>query len=194
MPTTWSWFLVGQRLKVPRVASEGQRLNVIGAYCSSGLEAGRFVFRTLAKLRKGRKPESAGLQAEEVGSLDSAFFLKFLWEAVAGRPQDAPEGWRRVRPVVVVLDNAPSHKSREVKAELLALSRAGVPLCYLPSYTPELSEIEPIWKTVKYHEMPRRSYPTLLDLRAAVERVLAAKARQLLATHQRSDNSLSLAA
>jgi transposase len=176
------------------VASEGQRLNVLGAYCSAGVEAGRFVWWSRAQVRKGRRPQSAGLLPEEGGSLDSAFFLKFLWEAVAGRPPQAPEGWQRERPVVVVLDNAPLHKSREVKAELAALARAGVHLCYLPPYTPELSEIEPIWKTVKYHDLPRRSYPTLRELRTAVQEALAAQASRRLAHQSRRDNSLPLAA
>lgn len=61
-----------------------------------------------------------------------------------------------VRPIVVVLDNAPYQTCKYVKE---AASRLGIGLVYLPTYSPNLNLIERVWKLVKsrvlslvYHE------------------------------------------
>jgi len=72
-------------------------------------------------------------------------------------------------PRVVVLDNAGIHTSKAVKAARPALARAGIYLYYLPAYSPELNRIEPVFKQVKHHDIPVRSYTTKADLRQAVE-------------------------
>ena len=78
------------------------------------------------------------------------------------------------------VDNYSVHKSERVRQELPALAQAGITICYLPSYTPELSQIEPLWQTVKHREMTQRSYPDLKGLKHAVEEALAKKAARLL--------------
>jgi transposase len=72
-------------------------------------------------------------------------------------------------PRVVVLDNAGMHTSKAVKAARPALAKSGVFLYYLPAYSPELNRIEPVFKQVKHHHIPVRSYTSKADLRAAVE-------------------------
>ena len=72
-------------------------------------------------------------------------------------------------PRVVVLDNASLHVSKLVKAARPALAEAGIYLYYLPAYSPELNEIEAVFKQVKHHEMPIRSFAAQADLRQAVE-------------------------
>ena len=47
---------------------------------------------------------------------------------------------------VLVMDNLRPHKTPEVQA---VLDRSGFPYRYLPSYSPDLSPIEPGWATVK---------------------------------------------
>jgi putative transposase len=74
------------------------------------------------------------------------------------------------RPCVVVLDNAGIHTSKAVQQALPALSRAGLSLFYLPAYSPQLNEVEPVFGVIKGHELPERSYSTLADLLAAVRR------------------------
>jgi transposase len=73
-------------------------------------------------------------------------------------------------PRVVVLDNAGIHTSRAVQQALPALARAGLSLFYLPAYSPELNEVEPVFGVIKGHELPERSYSTLSDLLVAVRR------------------------
>lgn len=94
-------------------------------------------------------------------------------------------------PRVVVLDNAGIHTSRVVKAARPGLARLGIFLYYLPAYSPELNRIEPVFKQVKHHDMPTRSFTTRADLRKAVEDGFETYRRRLRA---KGDNELRLAA
>ncbi len=193
-PTTTSWGPVGKRLCVPYIAPQGRRLNVIGGYFSHGPQAGEFQFATFASLPRPRgqtgpdpaeggtrRARAQGLEPEEVGVIDSEVFLAFLWQ-LAGRPVGAPADWKRERPLVVAVDNYSVHKGERVRAELPRLHAADIYLLYLPAYSPELSRIEPLWRDVKYHRLPRRSYPQLGELKRATERALAEKALELRAS------------
>jgi len=176
---------------------------VIGAYFSHAPLAGEFHFQSYASLPKSRaktrrKPlaERAaqhGLLPEEVGTLDSERCLAFLWQ-VAGRPVVHLEGWRRERPLVIVLDNYSVHQSDLVQASLAELAAADVYLFYLPAYRPELSAIEPIWHAVKHQELTERSFRLLGALKRAVDAALTRKATALRAGDAHSDQSLPLAA
>jgi transposase len=54
---------------------------------------------------------------------------------------------RRTKPdAVLVLDNLGAHKTPEVRD---LLDRSGFAYRYLPSYSPDLSPIEPVWAKVK---------------------------------------------
>jgi hypothetical protein len=192
---SFSWSLVGQRLTIPYEAPQGRRVNAMGIYFSHGPLTGRFEFVTYARLpeRTGKRAAEGaaaqaaahGLQEDEVGKIDSEVFLGFVW-TVAGRPADAPPGWRRERPLVIVLDNYAVHKSARVKEELPLLAAANIRLFYLPAYSPELSRIEPIWQDVKYHGLPERSYVQAGALKRAVDGALACKAIQLREAHQQN--------
>jgi transposase len=46
------------------------------------------------------------------------------------------------------MDNLRAHESPEARA---VLDGSGLPCCYLPSYSPDLSPIEPGWAKVKYY-------------------------------------------
>ena len=94
-------------------------------------------------------------------------------------------------PRVVVLDNAGIHTSKVVKAARAGLAKRGIYLDYLPPYSPELNRIEPVFKQVKHHEMPTRSFTTRTDLRKAGEDGFEAY-RQRLQT--KCNNELRLAA
>jgi hypothetical protein len=72
-------------------------------------------------------------------------------------------------PRVVVRDNASLHTSRVVRGARAGLAAAGIYLYFLPPYAPELNEIEPLFRQVKFQEMPQRSHTSRAGLRAAVE-------------------------
>jgi transposase len=94
-------------------------------------------------------------------------------------------------PRVVVLDNGSLHVSTVVKAARTGLAKLGIYLYFLPSYSPELNRIETVFKQLKHHEMPVRSFTTKAELRLAVEQGFE-RYRQRLRT--KSDNQPRLAA
>ncbi len=184
LPPCRSWFPEGERLEVPYEAPQGRRVNAIGAHFTHGPEAGRFEYQSWASLPKSRAkkqrktPEQIaaahGLKGEEVGAIDSKRLVEFVWR-IAGRPKEA-EGWVREREVKVVLDNYSVHTSEVVERAVPELKRAGIELVYLPSYSPELSRIEPDWNDIKQHHLPKRSYETVAELKRAVDEGLGRKA------------------
>jgi hypothetical protein len=188
LPPCRSWFPQGKQLKVAYQAPEGRRVNAIGAHFTHGPLAGLFEFQSWAMLPKSRAkkarktPEQRaaahGLGVEEIGPITSERLLEFIWKA-AGRGRDGGEGWKRERDLVVVLDNYSVHTSKVVKEAKGALEAAGVHLMYLPSYSPELSRIEPDWNDIKQHHLPVRSFDQVGDLKEAVDSALARKAHQL---------------
>lgn len=203
LPTNYSWYPVGERLRIPYEAPQGRRVNAIGAYFSHGVWAGRLEFETYATLPESRAKKARrtlaeraaahGLEVEEVGPIDSERLVQFIWK-IAGRPGVHPEAWQRERPLVIWLDNYSVHKSERVRQEEAAFERAGITLCYLPSYSPELSKIEPIWQDVKHHDMTQRSHDQVRALKRAVEEALTKKAADLLAAHNESAPSFRRAA
>lgn len=191
LPTRSSWSEVGKPRRVPYEAPQGRRVNTLGAYFSHGPQTGQFEFYSLVSLpaSRGKQPlplaEQAaahGLTAEEVGKIDAEVFLGFLW-TVAGRPTDAGNDWRLERPVYFVVDNYSVHKCERVQQEQPALAAAGIYLFYLPSYTPELSRIEPHWQNLKGEGMPERTYSTAGELKKAVDVACLRKAKELRQIH-----------
>ncbi len=94
-------------------------------------------------------------------------------------------------PRVVVLDNAGIHTSKVLKAARRGLVKQGIYLYYLPAYSPERNRIESVFKQVKHHEMPVRSYTSKAELRKAVEDGFGTYRRRL---QPKDDNQPRLAA
>ncbi len=65
------------------------------------------------------------------------------------------------------------------KAARPALAKLGVYLYYLPAYSPELNEIEVVFKQVKHHEIPQRSHTSRAELRGSVEQGFDSYGRRL---------------
>ena len=59
---------------------------------------------------------------------------------------------------------------------------------YLPSYSPELSRIEPDWNDIKQHHLVKRSYETVGELKRAVDEGLSRKAELLLQAQAKTMN------
>jgi hypothetical protein len=177
LSNTYSWSPVGKRLYVPYEAPQGRRVNAVGALF---YHSKRFAFATLARTphpkRKATSPLAAGLEPSELGVLNAEFLIAFIW-TMAGRPDDAPEGWRREKPLVIVLDNYSVHKGARFQQEREKWRQADIDLFFLPSYSPELSGIEPLWRDVKQHRMRRLSRSSLLDLKRDVDAALTEKTK-----------------
>jgi transposase len=139
LPTGYSWCLPGQRKRVRYEYPQGRRVNVLAAYAPYG-----------------PAPWLGALPFER--TLTSDDLIAYLKGLPAAR-----------EPRVVVLDNASLHISKVTKAARPGLAQLGIYLYYLPPYSPELNEIEAVFKQVKHHEMPQRSYTSKAELREAVE-------------------------
>jgi len=139
-------------------APQGRRVNAVGAIAPYDPAGQRLVYETR------RKAE---------GRDDAAAHLAFV-RRLAGEPAS-----RRGRPCVVVLDNYSVHHSQAVTEDTPALAASDVHFCFLPPYSPELNPIEPVWRQVKYQDLPERSHPTDTALQTAVNAALANRAKRL---------------
>jgi putative transposase len=149
LPTGYSWCLPGQRKRVRYEYPQGRRVNALAAYEPYG-----------------EVPWLDAVPFERtLTSEDLLAYLKALPHAAVPR--------------VVVLDNAGLHTSKAVKAARPGLAQQGIYLYYLPTYSPELNEIEPVFKQVKHHEIPRRSHTSKAELRESVEQGFASYRRKL---------------
>ena len=162
MPTGYSWCLPKQRKRVRYEYPQGRRVNALATY------------EPLAPV-----PCLDAVPFER--TLTSDDLLAYLRDRLPAANV----------PRVVVLDNAGIHTSKVVKAARPELAKLGIFLYYLPPYSPELNRIEPVFKQVKHHEMPTRSFTTRADLRKAVLDGFDAYRRRLQA---KCDNELRLAA
>ena len=179
LSNAYSWSPVGERLYVPYEAPQGRRVNAAGALFHG---RGRFEFITRARAPKTKRKSvsrlAAGLPESELGLINAELLIGFIWQ-VAGRPQHAPADWRREKPLVIVLDNYSVHVGKQFQEARREWRAADIDLFFLPSYSPELSTMEPLWRDVKQHRMRRLSRGTLLELKCDVDSVLAGKASQL---------------
>jgi DDE superfamily endonuclease len=163
LPTAYTRARRGARALVRDEPPKGRRLNVLGALAPFGAEP-RLVW------------------ASTSGKLDAALLPEFLWHEGAGLATAVgavPPGYRRARSLVVVLDNYSVHRRAAVTAALPALAAVGLRLSFLPPYSSELNRIEPLWRQIKYHDLPVRSYQTLEALQIAVETALKTHADAL---------------
>lgn len=150
-------------------APEGRRVNVVGAWAPYDPAGAHLVFETR--------------RADE-GKYDGVAHLHFVTHIVAGLPDARPPDYQRSRPCVIVVDNYAVHHSRVVKAEIPALKTAGVRFFFLPPYSPELNMIEPIWRQIKYQDIPDRSFLTIEELQSAVTAALTSRSGSFQSTIQ----------
>jgi putative transposase len=140
---TYSWARRGERKRVPYENPRGRRLNVLAATVET---AGALELRWLPVRRS-------------FDAVDLVGCLEQLADPVL--------------PTVVVLDNAGFHRAHLVRESLPRLRAMRVYLYYLPPYSPELNAIERLFRTVKHHELPERTYPTFDALQDAVHAAFA---------------------
>src|SRR6516165_8558057 len=139
LPVGYSWSLPGQRKLIRYEAPQRRRVNAMAAYRPYG-----------------RSPRLEVFTAERTwDSYDLLGFLRALPRSNVPR--------------VVALDNASIHTSQVIRQARRGLAAAGIYLYFLPPYSPELNQIEPVFRQVKYQEIPQRSHTSRAALRAAVD-------------------------
>ncbi len=71
------------------------------------------------------------------------------------------------KPIVLVLDNGPIHTSKATRAAL-AERAPWLTVEWLPKYTPELNDIEELWRDLKQHHLAHQTFAGLESLDAAI--------------------------
>ena len=98
------------------------------------------------------------------GKLNGARYVEFLKRLMHNAP----------RPVFLILDGHPVHKSRAVKG-YVASTHGKLRLFYLPPYSPELNPDEQVWNHVKNHGVGR----ALLEGAEYLRRFVVSRLRRL---------------
>lgn len=76
------------------------------------------------------------------------------------------------KPCVIVIDNAPMHRSNAFEARRKEWEEEGMYLLFLPPYCPELNLIEILWRKLKYEWLPLSAYESFKQLSETLEETL----------------------
>ncbi|MFF0794919.1 transposase [Streptomyces spiralis] len=166
MPTGYTWSRIGQPAVVPKEDTKDRRVNVLGAEVV-GTAPDLLWRRTTGKIDAGMLLDFVAADLAGLGGGAGALEL-----AADGLGADAMPLWRRPRPCTVVLDNASAHVAKAFKGRRRQLAKIGVELFYLPPRSPELNDIELIWRQAKYQDYPRRAHTTTDAIGEAVDRAM----------------------
>ena len=77
------------------------------------------------------------------------------------------------RVTVLVLDNAPVHRSKRVQERLAVWQQAGLYVFFQPAYSPHLNKMETVWRKLKYEQLTESAYQTFARLKESVQSLLA---------------------
>jgi len=97
-----------------------------------------------------------------VGSIDSQMVIAFL--------DDFHSTIKK--PTVVVVDNAPIHRSDAFRAKVEKWKEDDLYIFYLPKYSPHLNPIEILWRMIKYQWLPYESIENQKELNQRLEEIL----------------------
>lgn len=77
------------------------------------------------------------------------------------------------RETVVVIDNAPAHRSQEFDEKIEQWEELGLKIYYLPTYCPSLNKIEMLWQKIKYDWLSWEAYGSYKNLCQELTKILA---------------------
>jgi len=107
-------------------------------------------------------PCSKLFQRTYEGSVTSQTMVDFLDEFSQGI----------TKKTVVVLDNAPIHKSKMFAEKIIELKKRNIFIYFIPPYSPELNLIEILWRFIKYRWLPFDAYLSFSSLKKHLNEVL----------------------
>ena len=82
-----------------------------------------------------------------------------------------PQPGRDGKPVVLVLDHGPIHTSKASRAALAARAH-WLTIEWLPKYTPELNDIEAVWRDLKRHHLAHQTFTDADHLDQAIHKAV----------------------
>ena len=78
-----------------------------------------------------------------------------------------PQPGRAMKPVVLVEDNGPIHRSK-LALKALDARKHWLTVEWLPKYAPELNDIEAVWRDLKAHHLAHQTFTGKADLDRAI--------------------------
>jgi len=99
------------------------------------------------------------------GTVDSIFVISIFDDFVSQIPKN--------KQITVILDNAPTHRSKLFQAKIEEWKTKGLTLYFLPTYAPELNRIEILWRFMKYHWINIPDYASTQTLEDYIHRILS---------------------
>lgn len=106
------------------------------------------------------------------GSIDSECVITAIDQLF---PSVEKETW-------IVMDNAPTHKSKKFTEKILEWAKKKINILFLPAYSPELNPIEIVWRFIKYYWLPLSAYQSFQKLTEALNNILANYGKKYLIT------------
>lgn len=73
---------------------------------------------------------------------------------------------------IVVIDNAPIHRSKKFMAKIEQWREQDLWIYYLPPYSPELNIIEILWRFIKYQWLPFDAFLNFQNLKERIAELL----------------------
>ena len=74
---------------------------------------------------------------------------------------------------VIVLDNAPIHRSEEFEEKIQEWEKLGLKVYFLPTYCPSLNKIEMLWEKIKYDWLSWEAYSSYKNLCEELDKILS---------------------
>ena len=74
---------------------------------------------------------------------------------------------------VIVLDNAPIHRSEEFEEKIEEWKKLGLKIYFLPTYCPNLNKIEMLWQKIKYDWLNWEAYSSDENLSQELDNILS---------------------
>lgn len=76
------------------------------------------------------------------------------------------------KPVVIILDNAPWHKSLKMVKKQREWEKKNLYLFFLPTYSPHLNLIETLWRKIKYEWLKPEHYKDKKTMKNAIFNII----------------------
>lgn len=106
--------------------------------------------------------------AEDKEVIDSTFMIK-CFDQLAEKLK---------KETVIVLDNAPWHRSKVFMAKLQQWQEKDLYIFHLPAYSPHLNLIETLWRKIKYEWLRPKDYNSKTALKKRLKEILTAFGQQ----------------
>ncbi|MFB7112708.1 transposase [Streptomyces sp. NPDC056291] len=176
MPTGCTWPRIARRAVVRREDTRNRRVNVLGAKIV-GIEPDLLWQHTCGKIDARTLLEFVCARLAGLGGGAAVLDL-----AADGLGTDVMPVWERRRRCTIVLDNASAHVAKAFKGRCRQLAKIGVELFYLPPYSPELNDIELVWRQAKYEDYRQRAQTSTDSLGKAVDQAMTQQRDRLRAS------------